>query len=75
VDTVGSEESFFFECVDVKIEESDFFLSCQNPTQGSISLNGKWERAGDSIQVAGKVMWTQKGEALLEQNRRLQLFR
>lgn len=73
VDTIGTDESFFFECVDVRIEEKEFYLSCQSPTQGAISYSGNWEKAGDTIQTAGKVLWMQQGSPVLEQERRLQL--
>jgi hypothetical protein len=72
VDTIGTEETNFFECVDVKIEDNAFFLSCQNPTLGSISYNGSWEKTGSGIQTAGKVLWTNQGTPVLEQARRLQ---
>lgn len=74
VDTIGANESFFFECVDVRIEEGEFFLSCRNQTQGSISLNGTWTRESGGILVDGKVMWMREGNLLLEQSRRLRLL-
>lgn len=73
LDTIGTDETSYLECVDVKIEEKAFFLSCQSPASGNISYNGSWEKTGDSIQVAGKVLWTQQGNAILDQERRLQL--
>lgn len=71
LDTIGTEEADFFECVDVRIEEKDFFLNCPSPAHGVVSFNGAWEKAGDSIQVAGKVLWTKEGNSILEQERRL----
>lgn len=72
VDTIGTEETNYFECIDVKIEDGAFFLSCQNPALGNISYNGSWEKSGGTIQTAGKVLWTQQGNPVLEQARRLQ---
>lgn len=74
VDTIGSDETGYLECVDVKIEESAFFMSCQSPALGNISYNGQWEKTGESIQVEGKVLWTQQGSQVLDQRRLLQLM-
>jgi hypothetical protein len=71
VDTIGSSEHYFFRCVDVKIEESDFFINCFHESEGAISLNGHWQRDNsDSIQVIGKVLWTKNGRPLLDIQRR-----
>jgi hypothetical protein len=72
VDTVGSDQSFFFRCVDVKIEEHDFFLNCVHESEGSISLNGKWNKNSGSIEVDGKVLWSFQNRAILEENRKFQ---
>lgn len=74
LDTIGTDEVNYLECVDVKIEEGTFFLSCQNPAHGNISYNGSWQKNGGTIQVDGKVLWTLEGNAILEQERRLQLI-
>lgn len=73
LDTIGSEEVSYLECVDVRIEDSTFFLSCQDPALGNISYNGSWSKNGNSIQVNGRVLWTQQGTSILDQERGLQL--
>jgi hypothetical protein len=74
VDTVGSDESAYFNCVDVRIEEKDFFLNCQNPTEGTITLSGTWGNEGGSVLVRGKVIWQKNGESLIDQDRSFQLL-
>lgn len=73
VDTIGGEESEYFPCVDVKIEESEFFLNCMHETGGSISLNGTWVKNSTGAPVVtGKVMWSQNSNSLLEVQRTFQ---
>jgi hypothetical protein len=72
VDVVGSDQSIYFRCIDVKIEEQDFFLNCVHESQGSISLNGKWSKSSGAIEVEGKVLWSFQNRAILEDSRKFQ---
>lgn len=73
VTTLGSDEEFYFNCVDVRIRESEFFLNCLHETQGAISLNGQWEKsASGGIEVQGKVLWSLNSTPVLDVQRRFQ---
>ncbi|MGE3262120.1 MAG: hypothetical protein AB7K68_10100 [Bacteriovoracia bacterium] len=67
VDTIGEAESAFLNCVDVKIDEKDFFLKCVDDKVGVISLNGRWAKGDAGITVDGKVLWSKDGNAFLDQ--------
>jgi hypothetical protein len=68
MDTVGADEAYQFNCVEVRIDdEGDFFLNCFHEKQGSISLNGQWQRnAEGAIEVSGKVVWSRNGQLMLD---------
>lgn len=67
VDTIGKNEVFYFRCNSVRIEEQDFFLNCIHEKEGSISLNGKWQKGPDgTLLVSGKVMWSKAGQLILD---------
>lgn len=66
LDTVGESESIFLNCVDVKIDEKDFFLKCLDERVGVISLNGQWQKADSGITVSGNILWSKDGNSLLE---------
>lgn len=73
VDSVGANDSFYFNCVDVRIEEKDFFLNCVHESKGSISLNGTWQKdASGAISVLGKVLWSKGGSPILDVQRQFQ---
>jgi hypothetical protein len=74
VDTVGSDQSIFFRCVDVKIEEKDFFLNCKHETEGAISLNGTWSKESGQLLVDGKVLWSYQSQPILEIQRKFQFM-
>lgn len=75
LDTIGSDEQATLNCYDVRIDAKEFFLKCQDANLGMISLNGAWAKddAGQ-ISVAGKVLWTQNGNLLLDVSRNFQLI-
>lgn len=68
VDTVGGEDSSILNCVDVKIEEKDFFLKCVDDKVGVISLSGQWQKADNTIQVNGHVFWSKEGTSFLDKD-------
>jgi hypothetical protein len=68
VDTVGEEGSAILNCVDVRIEEKEFFLKCVDDKVGVISLSGQWQKAENSIQVNGHVFWSKDGTSFLDKN-------
>jgi hypothetical protein len=76
IDTIGSDEGSSMNCMDVRIEGKEFFLKCQG-NEGMISLNGAWtkDEASGAVAVAGKVLWSQNGNLLLDVSRNFQLLR
>lgn len=69
VDTVGEETTNLLNCVDVRIEDKEFFLKCVDAGVGMISLSGSWSRGEPSgIHVSGKVLWEKDGTALIDTN-------
>ncbi len=74
VDAVGSDQSIFFRCIDVKIDEREFFLNCKHETEGAISLNGTWSKASGQLEVEGKVLWSYQSQPVLEIRRKFQFM-
>ena len=70
VDTIGEDNSVFLNCVDVRIEEAEFFLKCQDEAVGTISLNGQWQKGPNGLQVNGKVFWSKDAESILDMSNR-----
>jgi hypothetical protein len=77
VDTIGADEGATAPCSDVRIEGKEFFMKCQEPALGMISLNGAWtkDEAAGGVTVAGKVLWTQNGSLVLDVARTFQLLK
>lgn len=75
LDTIGSDGGTTVNCNDVRIEGKEFFLKCQHPSEGMISLNGAWTKNDAGIAVAGKVLWNQNGNLLLDVTRNFQLLK
>ncbi|MGZ3713620.1 MAG: hypothetical protein ACXVBE_17775 [Bdellovibrionota bacterium] len=73
VDTVGGEEAVYLNCVDVRIEEKDFFLKCVDDKVGVISYNGQWQKTANTVQVSGHVFWSKEGNSFLDKDVQLLL--
>lgn len=73
IDTIGSDETNFLNCVDVKIEGQSFFLKCVDPSVGTVSLDGQWSKNGASTVVNGHVLWSKDGTALVDLNNQFTL--
>jgi len=75
IDTIGTDEGTTANCNDVRIEGKEFFLKCQHPAEGMISLNGAWTKTEGSIAVTGKVLWSRNGNLVLDVTRNFQLLK
>ncbi len=63
---IGSNDTGFFECNDVKVLEKEFFVRCANPEFGTISYDGVIQRADNSFTVSGKILWMMDSTPILE---------
>lgn len=70
LDTVGGEDSTYFQCIDVRIAEKEFFLKCAHESEGSLSLNGQWQKGESGLEVSGQVLWAKSGNAVLDTSAR-----
>lgn len=68
IEKIGESESAVIDCSETKISSKEFFLRCSNPSYGNISYDAMIQNSDSGINVAGKFLWTNQSNVVLEKN-------
>ena len=70
---IGKDDSSDFNCPEVKIQGTEFYLTCENSSLGNISIDATSKKDG-SILVSGKFLWTKGAKIILDKQVKLQML-
>lgn len=68
MEKIGGDEIRYFDCLEARADEKEFFVKCVNSEYGTISYDGEMKKAEAGYIVSGKLMWMNQGTVLLEKS-------